>query len=636
MNWSSTEHHRFKDHLNEAMVFTRRVLVALLIVVSLFGLLIYRFYSLQVVHFENYSTKSDRNRIQVRPIAPNRGLIFDRNGELLAENRPSFTLSIVKERVRDLDVTIERLAQLIDIDEDDKASFYRYLKQRRRPYEPVPLRYQLTQEEIAVLAVNKYAFDGIKIEAQLVRYYPYAELFSHTVGYVGRINEKELSHFNEDDFKRYSGTRSIGKIGLEKYYERELLGQVGVEYIEANAHGRRLRTIDEEQPAAGDNLHLFLDQSIQSAAIKALGERKGALVAIEVETGGVLAMASTPSFNPNLFVTGISVKDYRALNESLDLPLFNRTIQGQYPPGSTLKPMLGLGGLESQITDVETRIPDPGFYQLENDERQYREWKKGGHGKTIGLEQAIVESCDIYFYDLAFRMGVDRMHAFGLHFGLGSKTQLDIPSERGGLWPSRPWKKKARGLDWYPGNSLNMSIGQGDVLATPLQLAVMTATLALKGEHIRPRLVKQMGNQETPIVKVGEYQGFDQNWDFIHSSMRDVVHSLRGTAASLGRKMKYEIAGKTGTAQVVGIAQGEKYDSESLAEAYRDHTLFVGFAPADKPEVALAVIVENGEKHGKTTFPVVKAVFDQYFKTQQAMKKKAEKKNAMKQKAGAS
>lgn len=625
MNWSSTEHHRFKDHLNEAMVFARRVVVALALVLLLFGILIYRFYSLQVVHFENYATKSDRNRIQVRPTAPNRGLIFDRAGELLAENRPSFTLSIVTERVRDLEATITQLAQLIDIDEDDKASFNRYLKQRRRPYEPVPLRYRLTQEEIAVLAVNKYAFDGIKIEAQLVRYYPYGDLFSHTVGYVGRINEKELSGFDEESFKRYSGTRSIGKIGLEKYYESELLGQVGLEYIEANAHGRRLRTIDEEQPEAGKNLHLYLDSGIQQAAVNALGERKGALVAIEIASGGVLAMASTPSFNPNLFVTGISVKDYRALNESLDLPLFNRTIQGQYPPGSTLKPMLGLGGLEAQIVDFDTRIPDPGFYQLENDERLYREWKKGGHGDTIGLEQAIVESCDIYFYDLAFRMGVDRMHAFGLHFGLGSRTQLDIPSERSGLWPSRPWKKKARGLDWYPGNSLNMSIGQGDVLATPLQLAVMTATIAAKGQRIRPRLVKQMGDVETSLVKEGYYQGFDQNWDFIHKAMLDTVHSLKGTAASLGRKMKYEIAGKTGTAQVVGIAQGEKYDSESLAEAYRDHTLFVGFAPAENPEIALAVIVENGEKHGKTTFPVVKAVFDQYFRSQKALQAKAEK-----------
>ncbi len=606
-------------------MFARRIIFALMLVVVLFGVLIYRFYSLQITHYENYATMSDRNRIQVRPIAPNRGLVFDRRGELIAENRPSFALSIVRERVKNLEETIERLSALINIDEDDKTSFYRYLKQRRRPYEPVPLRYRLTKEEIAILAVNKFAFQGIKIEAQLVRSYPYSALFAHTLGYVGRINEKELAGFDEDDFNRYSGTRSIGKTGIEKYYENELLGEVGVEYIEANAHGRRLRLIDEEQPEAGKDLHLFLDSSIQAAAVKTLGERRGALVAIEVASGGVLAMASTPSFDPNLFVTGISVKAYRELNESLDLPLFNRTVQGQYPPGSTLKPMLGLGGLETQIIDVNTHIKDPGFYQLENDERFYREWKEGGHGESVDLEEAIIESCDIYFYDLAFRMGVDRMHEFGMHFGLGEKTKVDIPSERSGLWPSRPWKKAVRGLDWYPGNSLNMSIGQGDVLATPLQLAVMTATLAAKGKRIKPRLVARIGDQETELIEESNYQGYDQNWDFIHDSMHDVVHSIKGTAASLGRKMSYKIAGKTGTAQVVGIAQGEKYDSESLTAANRDHTLFVGFAPAENPEIALAVIVENGEKHSATTFPVVKAVFDQYFKSQKTLMRAKEK-----------
>ncbi|MFL0810956.1 MAG: penicillin-binding protein 2 [Agarilytica sp.] len=616
MNWANTEHHRFKDHLNEAMVFSRRIIVAFLLVVFFFSILIYRFYSLQVEHYQNYATLSDRNRIQVRPIAPNRGLIYDRHGDLLAENRPSFTLSLVPERIQNLDATIKALSEIIPIDDGDVADFKQSRKQRRRPYEPVPLRFRLTDEEIALLAVNKFAFQGMKIEAQLVRHYPYAELFAHSIGYVGRINEKELSGFSEEEYKRYSGTRSIGKIGIEKYYESTLLGEVGHEYIETNAHGRRLRLIEESQSTAGQNLHLFLDAKIQKAAAEALRGRRGALVAIDVASGGVLAMASTPSFDPNLFVTGISFKDYRALNESTDLPLFNRTIQGQYPPGSTLKPMLGLGGLEDQIVTQETVIEDPGFYQLENDERFYREWKQGGHGEGVDLEEAIVESCDIYFYDLAFRMGVDRMHAFGLNFGLGESTNLDIPSERDGLWPSREWKKRTRGLDWYPGNSLNMSIGQGDVLATPLQLAVMTATLANKGLQLRPRLVEKINGIETPLLEEGRYQGYDENWQFIHDSMRNVVHSLHGTAASLGRKLKYKIAGKTGTAQVVGIAQGEKYDSESLIEAQRDHTLFVGFAPVEKPELALAVIVENGEKHGKTTFPVVKAVFDTYFQSQ--------------------
>ncbi len=618
MNWANTEHHRFKDHLNEAMVFARRIIFSLLLVVVLFGVLMYRFYSLQVVHYENYATISDRNRIQVRPVAPNRGLIFDRSGELIAENRPSFTLSLVRERVPDLEETIARLSALIDIDEDDKESFYRFLEQRRRPYEPVPLRYRLSSEEIALIAVNKFDFDGVKIEAQLVRSYPYAEMFAHSVGYVGRISEGELADFDEDDFNRYAGTRSIGKIGIERFYESALLGSVGYEYIEANAHGRRLRLIDEEQPEAGKDLRLFLDHRIQKAVTDALGEQRGALVMMDVNSGGILAMVSSPSFDPNLFVTGISVKAYRGLNESNDLPLFNRTVQGQYPPGSTLKPMLGLGGLESQIVDVDTKINDPGFYQLENDERLYREWKSGGHGNGVDLEEAIEESCDIYFYDLAFRMGVDRMHEYGLHFGLGRETKLDIPSERDGIWPSRAWKKRVRSTHWYPGNSLNMSIGQGDVLTTPLQLAVMTSTLATRGVRLRPRLVASIGGEDTPRVVEETLQAYDPYWDFIHSAMRDVVHNIKGTAQSLGRKLDYEIAGKTGTAQVVGIAQGEEYDGESLLRAQRDHTLFVAFAPVDKPEVALAVIIENGEKHGATTFPVVKAAFDAYFKLQKS------------------
>lgn len=614
MNWASTEHHRFKDHVNEANTFTRRAALALFLVFVLFCVLVYRFYSLQVVHYDNYVTLSDRNRIQVRPVPPNRGLIYDRNGELLAENRPSFTLSLVKERVRDIDKTIARLSQLVEISESDKENFFKYLKQRRRPFEPVALRYRLDEEEMARLAVNKYDLKGVEVNAELVRFYPKGDLFAHIVGYVGRINENELNSFDEETDKLYRGTHSIGKIGLEKYYESQLLGTVGVEYIETNAHGRALRTIDEVEPQAGQDLHLHIDSVIQQAGADALARFRGAAVGIDVATGGVLAMVSTPSFDPNLFVTGISVKNYRDLNESRNLPLFNRTIQGQYPPGSTLKPMLGLGGLESQIVSIDTRIRDPGFYQLENDDRQYREWKKGGHGSSVDLHEAIVESCDIYFYDLAFRMGVDRMHEFGTHFGLGEKTDIDIPSERSGIWPSRAWKRATRGQAWYPGNSLNMSIGQGDVLATPLQLAVMTATLARRGVHMKPQLVSGIGDQAVEPAVVGQLQASDKNWDFIKHSMSDVVNNIHGTANSLGRRLNYKIAGKTGTAQVVGIAQGEEYESEALAEFHRDHTLFVAFGPVEDPRFALAVIVENGEKHGDTDFPVVKAMFDAFFK----------------------
>jgi penicillin-binding protein 2 len=324
-------------------------------------------------------------------------------------------------------------------------------------------------------------------------------------------------------------------------------------------------------------------------------------------------MVSSPSYDPNLFVTGISEKAYRQLNQSRNLPLFNRSIQGQYPPGSTIKPLLGLGALEYGIITSKTRIPDPGFYQLENDDRLYRDWKPEGHGAHVDIHDAIVESCDVFFYDLGFRMGVDRMHAFGQFFGLGEKSYVDIPSERSGLWPSREWKKKTRGLHWYPGNSLNMSIGQGDVLATPLQLAQMTATLARKGDYIEPRLAKSVDGVPTEKIRRSNYEGEDDNWDVILKSMRDVVHGIKGTAHVVAKGMAFEMAGKTGTAQVVSIAQDGEYDSESLSERNRDHALFVGYAPFDDPKIAVAVVIENGEKSSEAGI-VAREVMSEYLK----------------------
>ena len=618
MNWAQDEHHQFKDHSNDSYIFTRRVLISMLLVLAVFGGLIFRFYLLQVTYHQDYLLLSDQNRIQVRPKPPNRGLVFDRHGELLAENRPTFTLSIVKEHVDDLDRTLERIAELINISDIDWANFDKALKQRRRPFQAIPLRYKLTEEEIALIAVNKYELKGVKVDAQLVRHYPYGPLFAHTLGYVGRINDRELKKFTEQDYSRYAGTHSIGKIGLEKYYEKQLLGQVGNEFIETNAHGRVLDVIRTEPPVAGQNLTLHLDRRVQQAAKEALNDQRGAIVAIDVNTGGVISILSTPSYDPNLFVTGISYKNYKELNESLDLPLFNRTIQGQYPPGSTLKPMLGLGGLEKGIVTFNTSMADPGYYQLENDDRLYREWKRGGHDDPVDLNKAIIESCDIYFYDLAFKMGVDKMHEFGSHFGLGQRSNIDVPSERSGIWPSRAWKRRVRGLGWYPGNSLNMSIGQGDVLATPLQLAVMTASLATEGKRYRPHLVKKLGEKEILPELVEEFQVNKVNWDYIKLAMERVVHSSKGTARKMAKNATYRMAGKTGTAQVVGIAQDEKYDRNKVAERFRDHGLFIGYAPAEQPEIAVAVILENGE-HGSTAAPLARAVFDAYFESQREL-----------------
>jgi len=613
MMWAENELHQFKDHYSEARIVVFRLAFSFVIVLLLFGLLLARYYTLQVVDYQDYVTRSDSNRIHVRPIPPNRGLIYDINGELLADNRPTFSLSLIKEHAGDLDQTIQVLSEIVDVTPRDIENFYKTLKQRRRPYEAVPLRYRLTEEEISKIAVNEYRLKGVEIEAQLTRAYPKADLFAHIVGYVGRINERELSAFDEEYYRRYLGTHSIGKIGLEKAYEDDLLGQVGSENIETNAHGRVLRTLDTIKPIPGKDLRLFLDSSLQRVAAEQLEGRRGALVAIDVATGGVLAMYSAPSYDPNLFVTGISHVDYKALNESRDLPLFNRTIQGQYPPGSTLKPMLALGGLHFEVVDTKRTIKDPGFYQLENDERFYRDWKKGGHGNAVDLRQAIVESCDTYFYDMAYRMGVDRMHIFGSQFGLGAKTDIDIPSERGGLWPSREWKRQARGVHWFPGDSLNVSIGQGDVLTTPLQLAVMTATIASRGRHIQPRLVKKVGDRDTELLIVDQVEAKDEHWDFVLSAMEDVVHSVHGTAHRIARGAAYRMGGKTGTAQKIGIAQGEEYDSEKIDERFWDHALYIGFAPLDNPQIATAIIVENGEHGSSTAAPIARKLFDRYF-----------------------
>ena len=609
---------QIKNPHEEARLFTRRLLCAGVFVLLGFGVLITRFYTLQVVGYQDYVTRADSNRIQVQPIAPNRGLIFDRNGVLLADNRASYTLSVVKERAKKLDRLLEDLSDVVEISEEDVERFRKALKQRRRPFEATPLRYRLTEEEIARLAVNEYRLEGAEVEAQLVRYYPHGPLFAHTVGYVGRINERELSSFDDEDYQNYAGTYSVGKTGLERYYESRLLGQVGSQNVETNAHGRVLRVLDRIDPIPGEDLYLHVDYRLQKAAHDALTGKRGAVVAIDVQSGGVLALASTPSFNPNLFVTGISHADYRRLNESRDLPMYNRAVQGQYPPGSTLKPLLGLGALEHRIVTPSTVINDTGIYQLENSERLYRDWKKGGHGSRIDLRRAIEQSCDVYIWDMAYRMGVDRMHSVGLGFGLGTHTNIDIPNERSGLWPSRVWKKGARGLPWFPGDSLNMSLGQGDVLATPLQLAVMTHTMATRGVMRRPRLVSRISNTEqvSDVVHTSEFK--KSHWQYIGKSMEAVVHGTRGTARAISTGLKYRIAGKTGTAQVVGIAQDEEYDREKVAERNRPHALFIAYAPAKNPRIAISVIVENGEAGSSAAAPVARHVIDAWFSIDRA------------------
>lgn len=606
------EQQHLKDHYQEARLFKRRLIVAGLIILLMIGVLIARLYNLQVVNHELYVTQSDRNRVQIQPLPPTRGLIFDRRGVLLADNRPTHTLTIVKEQVTDMTATLELLGTLVNLREGDLEAFEKRLKQRRRPYEAVPLSYRLTEEEIARLAVNEYRLPGVKVVAELVRDYPLGSLMAHTVGYVGRINDQEVSSFTEEQYRQYSGTHTIGKTGLERQYEEVLLGTVGYQYVETNARGRVLRVLESIAPEPGKNLQLYLDAELQQVAVDAMGEYRGSVVAMDVRTGGVLAMVSTPSYNPNLFVTGISYKDYSELNTSLDLPMYNRAIQGQYPPGSTVKPMVGLGALHHRVVDINTRVRDPGFYQLDGEKRLYRDWKRTGHGWHVDLMQAIAESCDTYFYDTAYRMGIDKLHTLGVEFALGERTGVDLPSERKGIWPSREWKRGARGLAWYPGDTINLGIGQGFSLTTPMQLAAMTAALASRGKVIEPRLARLMGDE--PVErKERQITGIaDRHWDFIFATMESVLHSRRGTANGIGKEItEYRMAGKTGTAQVVGIPQGAKYDSAALLERQRDHALFVAFAPLEDPKIAVAVIVENGEKSSKAVL-VAKTVVDHF------------------------
>jgi penicillin-binding protein 2 len=576
--------------------------------------LISRYVDLQVNQFQDFVTDSDNNRVHVRPAAPTRGVIYDRNGEILADNRPTSNLSIIRERADDLDQLINKVGSLITLTDNDITRFYSRLK-RRKPFEATPLKFNLTEKEQAILAVNQHILDGTKISAKLTRFYPKRDLFTHVLGYVGRINDRESNIINAIN---YSGTDTIGKIGIEKFYEESLLGEVGSDHVETNARGRVMRVIDHVSPVSGNDLTLHLDSRVQQVAYEAFSGERGSLVAIEIETGGVLAMVSAPSYDANPFVSGISQKAYDALLNSADKPMFNRSIRGQYPPGSTIKPLFGLIGLQSQSITTETKIEDPGYFLMEGIERPWRDHnsERGGHGKGVDLAKAIIESCDVFFYKMGLKIGIDTLAISSQAFGLGKKTNIDLPGERSGIMPSRIWKKNARGASWFDGDTINVSIGQGFMLTTPLQLAVMTASIASRGDLIQPQIVKSINGVENPTIKVTESSKIsDKHWNYIHESMRDVVHSNRGTARGINKDLTYNIAGKTGTAQVISINASDEYDRSKISERQWDHALFVAFAPAEDPKIAVALIVENGEHGSSAAAPIARTVIDTYIKS---------------------
>ena len=604
----------FSDPARERRIFARRLIFSMFIMLVMGLTLISRYVDLQVNQFQNFATDSDNNRVHVRPAAPTRGVIYDRNGEILADNRPTSNLSIIRERTDDLGQLINKVGSLITLTDNDITRFYSRLK-RRKPFEPTPLKFNLTEKEQAILAVNQHILDGTKVSARLTRFYPKRDLFTHVVGYVGRINDRESKIINPIN---YSGTDSIGKIGIEKFYEESLLGEVGSDHVETNARGRVMRVIDHVSPVAGNDLQLHLDSRLQQVAYEAFSGERGSLVAIEIETGGVLAMVSAPSYDANPFVSGISQKAYDALLNSEDKPMFNRSIRGQYPPGSTIKPLFGLIGLQSQSITTDTKIEDPGYFLMEGIERPWRDHnsERGGHGKGVDLAKAIIESCDVFFYKMGVKIGIDTLATSSEAFGLGKKTNIDLPGERSGIMPSRIWKKNARGASWFDGDTINVSIGQGFMLTTPLQLAVMTARIASRGDLIQPQIVKSINGVENPTIKVTESSKIsDKHWNYIHESMRDVVHSNRGTARGINKGLTYNIAGKTGTAQVISINASDEYDRSKISERQWDHALFVAFAPAENPKIAVALIVENGEHGSSAAAPIARTVIDTYIKS---------------------
>ena len=603
-----------KDHLFETRLVMNRAIILLVFGGILLLVLLSRLLYLQVIAHEHFTTLSEDNRVKLQPIPPNRGLIFDRNGTLLAENLPSYRLEITPEQIDDMGATLDALEQILEIRDIDRSRFEK-LRNRKPRFEAIPLLFHLSDEDVARFSVNRHRFPGVDITAGLARHYPQGTQSVHALGYVGRIDEQALKSL---DTSNYRGTTYIGKIGIEKTYEDLLHGKVGFQHVETTAQGRVLRVLNRTPPVSGHNLYLTLDSRVQAAAEQAFGEFAGSAIAMDPNNGDILAFVSMPTYDPNPFVNGIDYAAYAALKENDKEPLFNRALRGQYPPGSTIKPFMGLAGLERGITGSHSSTYCPGFYSLPGNTRKFRDWKRTGHG-TVDLHKSIVQSCDVYFYDLALSLGIDSIHEYLGQFGFGRKTGIDILGELSGLLPSRQWKRQRRDQPWFPGETIITGIGQGFFLTTPTQLAVATAALANGGRILQPNIVH--AEQETNRNELSPHQprlienitiGNQLHWDLVIQSMTDVVHSARGTARRIGEDSPYRIAGKTGTAQVYGLKEEEEYDAEAIDEKLRDHALFIAFAPVEDPKIVVAVIVEHGGGGGSVAAPIARTILDAY------------------------
>jgi len=609
--------HELKDAVQESRLFLNRAVIAFLLVFIVFSVLIYRAYYLQVVKHQDFVTQSDRNRITLVAEAPVRGMIYDRNGVILADNRSVFSLELIPEKVPKMDQTLDSLQKLFSIDDEVREDFVERLKlASRRGFKNLVLLSNVSEQQRAIFEVNRHLYPGVIIQARLIRYYPYGKDMVHLLGRVGRINERELSSLDQNNYKV---TRLIGKVGLEKYYEKKLHGKVGFREVEVDVHGRVIRVLKRTPPVPGLNIKLSIDSRLQLVAAKQMGEHRGAVVAVDPENGDVLALVSNPGYDPNPFVRGIGVAEYRKLLESKDRPLFNRALRGQYPPGSTIKPMLGLAALEYKVIKSTDKIFDPGWFQLENETRIYRDhnWRKdgrGGHGK-VNMIKAIKLSCDTYFYQLAFKMGIDRIHESMSRFGFGELTGIDMGEEKSGLLPSRAWKRERLRQPWYPGETVIVGIGQGFWTATPLQLVNATAILANRGTRFDLHLVTETFSGDkhhklTPRLDKKQIVASPENIKIVLQGMR--LASQTGTARKSFSKAKYTSASKTGTAQLQGYSQEEEYDVKKVSLRNRDNAMFVAFAPFDKPKIAISVVLENQGHGGAVAAPVARKIIDDW------------------------
>jgi len=607
----------FRDSLHDSRVFLNRIAACGIGMIVATVLLVMRLVYLQIGGHEHYVMLSRDNRIKISALAPTRGVIYDRNGEVLADNIPTYTLQVVPARTNNLKRTLASLAELLGLSEEELQRF-ESSRRRRKGFESIPLRLQLTEDQIARFAVQMPHFPGVEVRAHMVRAYPYGLLTSHVVGYVGRISEAEMGTL---DPAAYSGTLHIGKSGVEKSYEEVLHGKTGYEEIETDVTGRPLRSLGAVAPRSGADLILSLDIRLQKVAYDALGEYNGAVVALEPSTGRVLAMASRPAFDPSPFVNGIGRADYQALQANPDRPLYDRALRGLYPPGSTIKPFVAMAGLETANVSPARREHCPGYFQLPGSSHRYRDWRRGGHG-LVDLKFAITQSCDVYFYKLALHIGIDKLHDFMAKFGFGQKTGVDLYGETSGLFPSRQWKTKRRKQDWFSGDTVITGIGQGYIQTSPLQLARATAIMANRGPVIVPRLVDKVGGRSgsaNPIADDNQPQtvaASREHWKVVIDAMIDVVHSGRGTAKRISYGLPYHIAGKTGTAQVFTVRQNQEYRSLHVKKKLQDHALFIAFAPAETPQIAVAVIAENGGHGGSVAAPIARSVITNYLQSQ--------------------